>query len=496
MTTIGFKQAVPLANRRWHALAVLALVQFIILLDNTIVNVALPSIKRDLGFSGPGLAWVVNGYLLAAGGLLLLGGRLGDIAGRRRMFLAGTVVFAVASLVSGLSPTAEVLVTGRFLQGVGEALASPAALSMIALLFPSGPDRAKAMGLWGGLAGIGATTGLLLSGALTEYASWRWLFYFNIPVAVLALVLLPRVVAESRPQAAGRRADVPAAVLVTGGFVGLVYATLQAATSNWTDSAVLVPAALGLGALAGFVLLEARSEQPLVPMRFFTNRVRVSANLASVLMTSSMIGMLVLLTLYMQDVLGYSPIEAGLAYLPFSAGFLAGALASGPLTTRIGGRLTLVTAFLVGAVGMGLAGRLPVEAVYSADLLPAMLVLSTGLGIGLPALQNMAMHGISEADAGLGSGVQTAAQALANALGVAMFVTIALRRAATLAAAGEPALTAITGGYQAAFLTGAGLLVAGVVVVTIALGRVPTATSGRDASSGRAADSGRRVTPM
>jgi EmrB/QacA subfamily drug resistance transporter len=461
--------------RRWRALAVLALVQFIIAIDNTVVNVALPSIQRDLHFSTSGLAWVVDGYMLTAGGLLLLGGRLGDLLGRRRMFSTGTALFALASLAAGTAGNGGILVASRFLQGVGEALASPAALSLIALLFRDGKERAKALGVWGGLTGIGATVGVLLSGTLIELASWRWLFYLNLPIAATALLLVPRVVAgaSADPRAAGRRADVPAAILVTGGLVAVVHGLLEAGHHAWGDAAVLTPLVLGTAALLGFVAVEARTAEPLVPLRFFTNRTRVTANAASVLMTSAMMAMFLLLTLFMQGVLGYSALRAGLAYLPFSAGFMAGVGAYTQLSSRLGPRVTLAVAFAVGTAGMLLLGRVPPTASYLTDVLPAMLVLAVGLGSGMPALQEAAMHGVSERDAGLGSGVQTAVQALGGAVGIAVFVAIALRRTASAAAAGLPAGPAATAGYQLAYHVGALILATGTVLVLVLMRRMP-----------------------
>jgi EmrB/QacA subfamily drug resistance transporter len=455
----------PAGNRRWLALAALALVQFVIVIDNTIVNVALPSIKHELGFTTSGLAWVINGYLLTAGGLLLLGGRISDLAGRRRMFLAGAALFAVASFACGAAPTGTILVAARFAQGAGEALASPAALSIIALLFTDPAERAKALGVWGGRAGMGATVGVLLSGVLTDLASWRWIFFINLPFAACALLLVPRLVTESRASARPRQTDLTGAVLVTTGLIAAVHGLLSATRHDWTAGAVLIPLVAGSLALVAFVVVEARSAEPLVPLRFFANRTRVSANLGSVFMIGVMAAMFLLLTLYMQDVLGYSALRTGLAYLPFCLLFVGAVFGSFALSGRLGARSTLLLAFGVAAAGMAMLVRLPVDGSYRTDLLPALLVLAVGFGLGFPGLQTASLHGVSERDAGLGSGVQTAVQAIANALGIAVFLTVALRRTAGELAAGALPAEAVTSGYQLAFAIGTASLVLGGLVV-------------------------------
>lgn len=454
-------------RRRWLALAALALVQFAIVTDNTIVNVALPSIRNDLGFSTSGLAWVINGYLLAAGGLLLLGGRISDLAGRRRVFLAGAGLFAVASFLSGAAPTAEILVAARFAQGVGEALAAPAALSIIATMFTEPAERAKALGIWGGLAGMGATSGVLLSGVLTDLANWRWIFFLNVPFALVAMVAVPYLVREGQAVDRPRRIDLTGAVLVTTGLVGVVHGLLAATRHDWDSAAVLVPLVAGLLALTAFVLVELRSQAPLVPMRFFGNATRVSANLGSLFMIGVMAAMFLLLTLYMQDVLGYTALRTGLAYLPFCLLFVGAVFGSFVLSARLGAKPTLLVAFGVAATGMLLLVRLPVAGSYSTDLLPALLVLAVGFGLGFPGLQAAALHDVSEADAGLGSGVQTSVQAIANALGIAVFLTAALRHTASALRDGAEPAAAITSGYQLAFGIGVGSLVLGGLVILI-----------------------------
>jgi EmrB/QacA subfamily drug resistance transporter len=450
--------------RRWWALAALALVQLVIVLDNTVVNVALPSIQRELRFSVDGLSWVVNGYLLTAGGLLLLGGRLADLWGRRRMFLSGTVVFAVASLLCGFSSGASMLVAGRFAQGMGEALAAPAALSLIAVLFPEPGPRGKALGIWGGLSGVGATAGVLLSGVITELLNWRWIFFINLPCTLAALVVVPRLVPafdRSRPG----RVDWLGGVLATAGSISLVYGILASVRAGWTDARVLVPLTAGALSWVAFVAVEARTSEPLVPLRFLANRTRLTANAVSVFMLGVLSALFLLLTLYMQDVLGYPPLRTGLAYLPFCAFFVAGAGLGALLLARQGPRLTLIVSFVVAASGMVMASRLPVAASWRWDLVPDMAVLAAGFGMGLPALQAAALHGVSDRDAGLGSGVQTSVQQLANALGIAVLLTIGLRRTGSALAAGVPSPEAVTEGFRLAFGVSAAVLLMGAVVV-------------------------------
>ncbi|WP_158887424.1 MFS transporter [Amycolatopsis anabasis] len=452
--------------RRWRALFVLALAQFMILIDNSVVNVALPTVQRDLGFSPVGLGWVVNAYVLAAGGLLLLGGRLGDLLGRRRTFIAGIGVFALASLLCGLAWDPAVLVGARFAQGIGEALASPAALSMIALLFPEPAARAKAFGVWAGVTGTAATAGVLLSGVITELANWRWLFLINLPVAAFAAFRVVRLTAESRASTGGR-IDVPGAILVTGGLLALVDGLLAAATHAWASPRVLVPLVAGTAALTGFVVVERRTAHPLLPLSFFGNRIRLLANLLNVVLAIAMTVFFFLFTLYLQDVLGFSALWTGLAYLPFCAVTLAGYAASAQLMKRLGLRAALTAGFVLGAAGMCWLSWLPAQGSFAAQVLPGTLLLGFGLGTCFPALAVAALHGVTGDDAGIGSGVQTTVYQLGGALGLATFVTVALRRQDALAATGMPEAAAAAAGYRLAFAVLAALfaVAAGVAVL-------------------------------
>jgi EmrB/QacA subfamily drug resistance transporter len=437
---------------RWRALTVLALMQFVIVIDNTIVNVALPSIRTHLHFSADGLAWVVDGYMLAAGGLLLLGGRVGDLVGHRRMFLAGTWVFGLASITSGLAVDAPMLVISRFAQGVGEAMAAPAALALIAGLFTGG-ERAKALGVWGGLGGLGATLGVLLSGALVEWADWRWIFLINIPFALTALVLTPRIVRDDGPAVARERPDVTGAIFVTAGLTLMVDALLHAAAHGWGSAGTVVPFAVGAVCLAAFGVVETRVANPLVPMGFFTDRSRVAANVVSALMAGAMVGMFLLLTLYQQQVLHYSAMRTGLAYLPFCLAFAPGFGISAVVMSRAGTKVALVLAFVTSATGLALMARITVGGDYVGELLPAMLVLAIGLGMAFPAAQHAALAGTTDETAGLASGVQTAVQALGGALGVAVLVAVAAHSRSSHQGA---AAAGVVHGDRIAFLVGAG----------------------------------------
>ena len=454
--------------RRWRALAVLGLIQFMLVLDITVVTVALPRIQHDLGFSRPGLAWVVNGYVLMAGGFLLLGGRLADMFGRRRLFLIGVLVFGVASAASGAAITPAMLVSSRFVQGTGEALAGPAALAMIPLLFPDARERMKALGVWGGIGGLGGTFGTVISGTLTGLASWRWIFYINIPVVLFALLMVPRVLSESRMARDGRRVDVAGAVTATGGLVAIVDGLLQAASHPWGSWQVLVPLLGGVGLLMVMVAVEARAAEPLIPVRFFSNRTRVTSNVLSLALLAAFIGYVFLLTLYQQQVLGYSPLRTGLLFLPLGIGIGAGIGLSTALMPRLGVKAILAIGFLGSAAGLLLASNIHVNSTYAGGILPGLIVFGVSSGICYPGLINGALHQVTGQDSGLASGVQTAMQQIGSALGLATLVTLALRYADSQIRHGVPPLAAQTHGYALSFRVGAVVLaVAGVLVLAL-----------------------------
>ncbi|WP_436774510.1 MFS transporter [Yinghuangia sp. YIM S09857] len=412
-------------DRRTAALTVLCFVQFMLVLDDTVVSVALPSIRSDLGFGTAGLAWVVNAYFLSFGGLLLLGGRMADLLGRRRVFQWGVALFGAASLLCAVAQEPWQLVTGRFIQGAGAAIASPAALSLISCLFPAPEERGRALGVWGGIAGLGGTMGLVVSGALTDLASWRWIFLINLPVAAVALLLMPRLVEESRAPEAGRRLDVPGAILGTGAVAALVYGLLQTAESGWGHADSTVPLILAAVLGSAFVAVESRTAQPLVPAAFLAVRTLLVANVATLLVSAALYAMAFLLMLHLQTVLHYEPLTAGLAYLPYGAGILAGVWLSSRVVAAIGLRWALTTSLLITAAGnVVLAGIEPGDG-YAAGVLPGLLITSLGCGLALPALATAALTDTDEHDAGLGSAIFTSMQQVGGAVGLATLVALA-----------------------------------------------------------------------
>jgi EmrB/QacA subfamily drug resistance transporter len=456
--------------RRWRALGVLALVQFMLVLDITVVNVALPAIQSDLHFSRAGLTWVVDGYVLTAGGLLLLGGRLADLVGRRRMFFAGIVVFTVASALSGAAQNAGMLVASRFLQGAGEAMAAPAAFGLIALLFTDKVERAKALGIFGGVAGLGGTFGPIISGLVVKI-SWRWIFFVNIPVAIFAIVAVLRLVDESRASkdSRGERPDILGAVLITAGLTGIVYGLIEAGTHPWGSARTLVPLIAGLLVTVGFVLLESRIADPLVPLRFFQNRTRVTANIVTFFFSSVFFTMFFLLTLYWEQVEHWSAIKTGLAYLPFGVGIGAGIGISAALVAKIGVKPVLGSGFVLMSVGIALLSRITVGGSYTTEVVGPLILMAVGSGFAFSGFGNASVHEVSAEDASLASGVQNAVQQVGGAVGLAVLVTLALRHAAGLIATGTDAAHAATASYALAFRVGAVVLAIGAVLVAVLL---------------------------
>lgn len=454
--------------RRWLALAVLASMQFMLILDITVVNVALPKIQADLDFSRQGLAWVVNGFVLMAGGLLLLGGRLSDMFGRRRLFLVGVFVFGVASAVCGFATSSGMLVGGRFAQGLGEAFAGPAALGMIPMLFPDTKERMKAVGIWGGIAALAGTTGTVISGVLTDLAQWRWIFFINIPVVVFALIMSPRMMSESRMEREGHRVDIAGAITVTGGLVAIVYGLLQAATHPWGSGRVLVPVIGGLILLAIMVAWETRATDPMVPLRFLTNRTRVTSNLVSLALMAAFFSLLFLMTLYMQQILGYSPLKAGLAYVPTGIGLGIGMGIATALMPRIGVKPVLTVGFLGAGGSLFLTSGIDLHSSYIGGILPGIFLYGVFSGVCYPGMMNGALHRVTGQDSGLGSGVQNAMQQIGAALGLATLVPLALRSAAHHIAHGtSPAIASIDGYARALRVGGVALVVAALLVLAL-----------------------------
>jgi EmrB/QacA subfamily drug resistance transporter len=472
--------------RRWWVLALLCGLQFMILLDVTVVNVALPRIQDGLGFTESGLTWVVNGYVLAAGGLLLLGGRLADVFGRKRLLLTGVVIFAASSAVCGSAVNPAMMIAGRFAQGMAEAIAAPAALGLIALLFTDPRERTKALGLWGGLLALGGTLGSAISGVLTGLANWRWIFFINVPVALLVLAVLPRLVAESRmvrARDAGATAcrapinsglDVPGALASTAGLICLVYGLNSAASHPWGSASVLLPLLAGAALLVATVVLERRASDPLIPMSFFANRTRSVVNVATLGFTAAFTAYTFMLTLYEQHVLGWSPLRGGLSWLPLGLAIGAGIGLSTALVPRMGVKALAATGFLGAAAGLLITSTIGVDSSYVGGILPGMLVFGLFAGVTMPAATNAALHGVTGQDSSLASGVQGTAQQVGGALGLAVLVTVAVRGATSGRADGVADRVATTAGYAGALRIGAVLLVIGGLLIALFLERVST----------------------
>jgi len=457
-------------RHRWLALYVLCAGVLMIVLDATVVNVALPSIQTDLRFSQANLAWVVNAYLIAFGGLLLLGGRVGDLVGHRRVFLAGLALFTSASLLCAVSDSQGLLIGARFVQGIGGAFASAVVLGMIVTMFPAPREQAKAIGVYGFVASAGGTIGLLLGGVLTQTINWHWIFFINVPIGIATAVLARRLVA-SRPGiglAAG--ADLPGAVLMTSGLMLGVYAILQVGPKGWGSSTVLGFGAVSLVLLTAFLLRQARIANPLMPLRLFRSRNVSGANLVLILLVVGMFGMFFLGALYLQRILGYDPLEVGLAFLPGTLAMGTMSLrVSGPVSMRFGARPILVVCLAAIGAAMLLFARAPVDGAYAVDLLPIMLLFGFGAGLAFPVLMQLAMSGATPSDAGLASGLVNTTPQVGGAVGLAVLATLAANRTSTLLARGESQAAALNGGFHVAYLVGAALVLVAIVVVLTVL---------------------------
>jgi EmrB/QacA subfamily drug resistance transporter len=411
---------------------------------------------------------VVNGYVLMAGGLLLLGGRLADVFGRKRLFLIGVAIFAVASVTCGLAQNPEMLVISRFVQGVGEACAAPASLGLIVLLFQDPLERMKALGVWGGIAGLGGTSGTVISGFVTDLASWRWIFLINVPVAVAALVIVPRLVRESRMSQDGDRPDYLGAIVGTAGLIGVVDGLVSAADHSWSSFHVLLPLIGGLVLIGLMVVIESRSSSPLIPLSFFKNRTRVVSNVTTLFFSSSFFTYFFLLTLYQQQVLNWSPLKSGLSYLPFGLSIGAGIGIATALMPRLGVKPVLTAGFFGVALGLYLTSTIGVDTSYVAHILPGMIVLGFSSGISFPSFGNASLHGVTGQDSSLASGVQNAMQQIGGALGLATLVTLATRHQANEIASGVNRAVAAVDGSQLAFRVGVGMcIIGGILVLTL-----------------------------
>ncbi|MGH2961485.1 MAG: MFS transporter [Solirubrobacterales bacterium] len=456
-------------RNRWVALVVLCAGFLMIILDQTIVNVALPSIQSDLGFSQSSLAWVVNAYLIAFGGLLLLAGRLGDLLGRRRIFLIGLAVFTAASLLCGVAQSQEVLIGARFLQGLGGALTAAVILGMIVTMFPEPRDRAKAIGVYSFVAAAGASIGLLAGGVLTEAINWHWIFFVNLPIGVATAVLALRLIDGDEGIGFGRGADILGAVLVTGALMLTVYTIVKASDYGWGATHTLGFGAASVALLAAFLARESRAANPLIPLGIFRGRNVSGANLVQALMVAGLFGMFFLGSLYLQRVLGYGPVEIGLAFLPVALAIGAFSLGlSARLNTRFGAKATLIPGLALVVAGLAWFARAPVNGEYLTDLFPAMVLLGIGAGMAFPSLMTLAMSSATESDSGLASGLVNTTQQVGGALGLAVLATLSTTRTDSLLAAGDAAPSALTSGYQLAFVIATGLVLAAIgIAVTV-----------------------------
>ena len=459
------------ARRRWLVLAVTVAAQFMVILDVAVVNVALPAIKSDLRFSQASLQWVITAYSLLFGGGLLLGGRLADLLGRRRLFAAGVALFTLSSLLSGLAWSETSLIGFRALQGLGGALLSPAALSILVTTFDEGPDRNRALGIWGAVSGSGAAAGVLLGGMLTSYLSWSWIFFVNLPVGAAVLALTPWLLRESRGAFAHRHLDVAGAASITGGLMLLVYAMTRATEHGWGDLATLGPLAAAAALVLAFVVVELRSPAPLLPLRIFRLRTLSAANATMLTLGAVVFSEFFLLTLYLQDVLRYSAIATGVAFVAITASVIIASNVGQALTTRLGARRVLSAGMVLSATAALLYARMPVDGHYFWDVFPAFLVGGIGLALSMVPVTIAGLASVEPADAGVASGLINTSRQVGGAIGLAAVTTIATSSTSGYlrSHAGGPDLTAaaLTQGFQAAFYVLAAVALAGALIAAV-----------------------------
>lgn len=457
-------------KERWLALYVLCAGMLMIVLDATVVNVALPSIQDDLGFTQQSLAWVINAYMITFGGLLLLSGRLGDLIGRRTLFLAGIAVFTIASVLCGIAQSQELLVGARFLQGVGGAMASAVILGMIFMMFPTPSDQAKAIGVFGFVASSGGSIGLVLGGLITESINWHWIFFINIPIGVLVAVMAMRLIDKDQGIGLKQGMDVPGAVLITSSLMLGVYTIVKpAADFGWSASRTITFAAASFALLIAFIVRESMAKTPLIPLRIFRSRNVSGANIIQALLVAGMFGMFFMGALFLERVLGYDPLQIGLAFLPMTV--IMGTISlkfSEPLIMRFGPKKILLPSMLLIATGLGLMAQISVNANYVTDILPAFAIMGLGIGPSFPSIMTLAMSASTNEDAGLASGIINTSAQVGGALGLAVLATLSATRSDALEAAGKTAEAALTSGYQLAFMIGAGcLLLAALLSATV-----------------------------
>jgi EmrB/QacA subfamily drug resistance transporter len=451
------------------ALMLLAMTQFVIVIDAAIVNVALPSIGTHLHFAGADLSWVVNAYTLTFGGFLLLGGRLADLLGRRRMFMFGLVLFSLASLAGGLAQSEGWLIAARAIQGMGAAIVSPAALSILTTTFAEGAERNRALGVWGAVAGAGGAAGVLLGGILTSGLSWRWVLFVNVPIGIAAAFCAPRILAESRREDAGAGFDLPGAVTVTAGLGLLVYAVVDAANVGWGATSTIARLAVAAALLAAFVGIELRQRHPLMPLSILRLRTLRGANIVGLFIGMSLFSMFFFISLYLQGVMHYSPIRTGISYLPLAMGIILAAGLASQLVTRLGFKPPLIAGLLLIAGALVWFSRVPASGgSYAADILGPSVLAALGLGLSFVPVTLAAMSGTEPHEAGLASGLINTSQQVGGALGLAILATVANSDTRSLIHGGaHTAAVAMTKGYDRAFLVGSGFAIAGAILAAI-----------------------------
>jgi EmrB/QacA subfamily drug resistance transporter len=466
-------------RKRWLALAVIVVAQFMVVLDIAIVNVALPSIRTDLHFSQESLQWVITAYAILFGGVLLLGGRLADVLGRRRLFVIGLAIFTVSSLLDGLAWSEGSLIAFRAVQGLGAALLSPAALSILTTTFKEGRERNLALGIWGAASGSGGAAGVLLGGALTSALSWSWIFFINIPVGLVVIAVTPWLLRESRAGLRHRHFDIAGAASITGGLMLLVYAMTRAAQHGWTSATSIALLAVSAALIGSFFLIESRSKAPLLPLRIFRLRTLSASNASGLLMGGAIFSQFFLLTLYMQEVLHYSAIKTGVAYIGLTVTIIAFSAVSQALVTRIGVRRVLPLGLALSTVALILFAQLPVHGSYFTDLFPAFIISGLGLALAFVPMSIGALTGVRQADAGIASGLINTTQQIGGAIGVAVATTVATTftvryvdaHAGTTAFSGN----ALTYGFQVAFYVLAGMAALGALLSALMLESNPAA---------------------
>jgi EmrB/QacA subfamily drug resistance transporter len=453
-------------------LAVVAVAQFMVILDASVVNVALPTIKRDVGFSEQSLSWILNAYTLMFGGFLLLGGRLADRLGRRRLFVAGIALFSGASLICGVSQSEGMLLVARGVQGLGGAMVSPAALSIILTTFAEGPERNRALAVWGAIAGAGGAVGLLLGGVIVQALSWRWVFFINVPIGAVVLALAPRIVPESRSESAARGGyDAQGAVAITLGTIALVFTLIKADGWGWTSGRTLAGFAVAAALIAGFVVIERRHQDPLVPLRIFSNRSLAASDATMLVVAAALFGMFFFCTLYLQQVLGYSALKTGVAYLPLSLTIIGASALASRFVDRFTPKPVLVAGLLVSTAGFVLLTRVVGHGDYASHVLPAMIVLGAGLGMSFVPITIAATNGVAANDSGLASGLLNTTQQVGGSLGLAILSSVSTSRVTSALHAGSSLPAALTHGFKGAFTVGAALCAVGVGVALALLPR-------------------------